>query len=381
MFPQLLNWRTLLAAIGILIVSGTIWYSSYLAEKIEKEEQQKVNEWVQASRSLFADNTGDTRLHFQIIKDVNDDIPIIWTDEKDSIIDSNFDSAQVAKGAAYLKSKLRQFKSENDPIIDNDPITSRYNKYYYGHSQLLREVRYYPFVQLLIVGLFILVTVLALRSSYRSVQNQVWAGMAKETAHQLGTPVSSLEGWVEILKDIPGSERIVPELEKDVTRLRLVSDRFGKIGSTPQLEEKNIVEQITNVVEYLRKRAPGKISFEINAHGQTNIPVHVSGPLVDWVIENLLKNALDAMESRGTIYIEILKGENTVTIEVTDTGKGISKQNIPKVFKPGFTTKKRGWGLGLSLSKRIIEQYHKGRIEVKSSELGKGTTFRIVLKK
>jgi signal transduction histidine kinase len=170
-------------------------------------------------------------------------------------------------------------------------------------------------------------------------------------------------------------------LEKDVTRLRLVSDRFGKIGSTPQLEEKNIVAQITNVVEYLRKRAPGKISFEINAHGHTFIPVHISGPLFDWVIENLLKNALDAMESRGTIYIEILKGESTVTIDVTDTGKGISKQNIPKVFKPGFTTKKRGWGLGLSLSKRIIEQYHRGSIEVKSSEVGKGTTFRIVLKK
>jgi two-component sensor histidine kinase len=381
MFPQLLNWRTLLAAIGILIVSGTIWYSSYLAKKIEKEEQQKVNEWIQATRSLFGENTGDTRLHLQIIKDVNDDIPIIMTDERDSILGNNFDSVSAAKGNGYLKEKLQQFKSENDPIIYNDPITSSYNKYYYGHSQLLREVRYYPFVQLLIVGLFILVTVLALRSSYRSVQNQVWAGMAKETAHQLGTPVSSLEGWVEILKDIHGTERIVPELEKDVTRLRLVSDRFGKIGSTPQLEEKNIVEQITNVVEYLRKRAPGKISFEVDAHGQTYIPVHISGPLFDWVIENLLKNALDAMESRGTIYVEILKGDNTVTIEVTDTGKGISKQNIPKVFKPGFTTKKRGWGLGLSLSKRIIEQYHKGRIEVKNSELGKGTTFRIVLKK
>jgi signal transduction histidine kinase len=205
--------------------------------------------------------------------------------------------------------------------------------------------------------------------------------MAKETAHQLGTPVSSLEGWVEILKETPGTERIIPELEKDVDRLRLVSDRFGKIGSTPQLEERNIIEQISNVVEYLRKRAPGKIAFEINAHGQTFIPVRISGPLFDWVIENLLKNALDAMEGRGAIYVEIIKGEKAVTIDVTDTGKGISKQNIAKVFKPGFTTKKRGWGLGLSLSKRIIEQYHKGTIDVKNSEIGKGTTFRIVLKK
>ena len=382
MFPQLFNWRTLLAVIGILIVSGTIWYSSYLAKKIEKEENQKVNEWIQASTSLFSENTGDTRLHLQIIKDVNDDIPIIVTNEKDSIILNNFDSVEAANGNDYIRRKLEQFKSENDPITYNDPLNpSGSNKYYYGHSQLLKEVRYYPFIQLLIVGLFITVTLLALRSSYRSVQNQVWAGMAKETAHQLGTPVSSLEGWVEILKEIPEAERFIPELEKDVTRLRLVSDRFGKIGSTPHLEEKNIIEQIGNVVEYVRKRAPGKIVFETNTHGQTFIPVHISGPLFDWVIENLLKNALDAMASRGAIYIDIIKGEKIVTIDVTDTGKGISKQNISKVFKPGFTTKKRGWGLGLSLSRRIVEQYHKGSITVKSSEPGKGTTFRIVLKK
>ena len=382
MFPQLFNWRTLLAAIGILIVSGTIWYSSYLAEKIEKEENQKVNEWVQANKSLFLDNTADTRLHFEIIKDVNDDIPIIVTNERDSIIENNFDTTIASKDASYIQKKLKQFKSENDPIIYYDAIDStNYNKYYYGHSRLLREVRYYPFVQLLIVGLFITVTLLALRSSYRSVQNQVWAGMAKETAHQLGTPVSSLEGWVEILKDTPGAEKYIPELEKDINRLRLVSDRFGKIGSTPQLEEKNIIEQIESVVEYLRKRAPGKISFEVNTHGQTNIPVQISGPLFDWVIENLLKNALDAMEGRGTIYVDIVRGENNLVIDVTDTGKGISKQNISKVFNPGFTTKKRGWGLGLSLSRRIIEQYHKGTIVVKNSELGKGTTFRIVLKK
>ena len=382
MFPQLFNWRTLLAVIGILIVSGTIWYSSYLAKKIEKEENQKVQEWVQANNSLFLENTGDTRLHLQIIKDVNDDIPIIVTNDKDIIIENNFDTTNVSKGAGYIQKKLEQFKSENPPIIYNDPIDpTKFNKYYYGHSNLLKEVRYYPFIQLLIVGLFITVTLLALRSSYRSVQNQVWAGMAKETAHQLGTPVSSLEGWVEILKETPGAERFVPELKKDITRLRLVSDRFGKIGSTPQLEEKNIIEQIENVVEYLRKRAPGKIAFEVDTHGQTSIPVRISGPLFDWVIENLLKNALDAMEGRGAIYIDIMKGLNTVTIDVTDTGKGISKQNISKVFKPGFTTKKRGWGLGLSLSRRIVEQYHKGSIGVKSSEPGKGTTFRIVLKK
>jgi signal transduction histidine kinase len=205
--------------------------------------------------------------------------------------------------------------------------------------------------------------------------------MAKETAHQLGTPVSSLEGWVEILKETHSGETFVPEIEKDVSRLRLVSDRFGKIGSTPQLEEKNIIDQVENMVEYIRKRAGGKVSFSINTYGVEQIPVKISAPLFDWVIENLLKNALDAMEGRGSINVDIRDQVSNAIIDVTDSGKGISKQNISKVFKPGFTTKKRGWGLGLSLSKRIVEQYHKGSLTVRNSELGKGTTFRIVLVK
>ena len=382
MFGQLLNWRTLFAVIAILIVSGTISYSSYLAKKIEKEEKQKVEEWVEASNAILNPNTTDIRLPFKILQD-NDDIPIIVTNERDSVVDyKNVDSSKIVRERNYLNETLQRFKSENSPIVWIDPVDStRVNRYYYGHSRLLREVQYYPLVQLFIVGLFIIVTLLALRSSYRSVQNQVCAGMAKETAHQLGTPVSSLEGWIEILRETPGNEKFIPELEKDVTRLRLVSDRFGKIGSSPQLEEKNIVAQIQNVVEYIKKRAPGKISFVVNTHGQTNIPLRISGPLFDWVIENLLKNALDAMEGKGAIQVDIVEQDKMVTIDVADTGKGISKQNISKVFKPGFTTKKRGWGLGLSLSKRIIEQYHKGTLSVKNSEVGRGTTFRIVLKK
>ena len=233
----------------------------------------------------------------------------------------------------------------------------------------------------MIVGLFIIITLIALGSSYRSVQNQVWAGMAKETAHQLGTPVSSLEGWVEMLKENPENQKIAIELDKDVNRLRLVSDRFGKIGSTPQLEERDVVKQIDFMIEYIRKRASGKVSFSINTHGEEQVPAKISGPLFDWVIENLLKNSLDAMEGKGSITIDIQNHKDSVTIDVADTGKGISKQNTARVFKPGFTTKRRGWGLGLSLSKRIIDQYHKGQLFVKSSEAGKGTTFRIVLKK
>jgi K+-sensing histidine kinase KdpD len=382
MFRQFITWRTLLAVVAIFIVSGTIGYSSYLAKKIEKEERQKVEEWVEASNSLLNPQNTDTRLPFKIVQD-NDDIPIIETNERDSITNFiNIDTAAIAKDKGFLQKRLKSFKKQNIPISWTDPSdSSRINYYYYGHSKLLTEVTYYPIVQLVIVGLFILVTILTLSSSYRSTQNQVWAGMAKETAHQLGTPISSLEGWMEIMKETPGTETLVTELEKDVTRLRLVSDRFGKIGSKPKLEERNIIEQVNSVVEYVQKRAPGKVWFSVDTHGHTNIPVHLSGPLFDWVIENLLKNALDAMEGKGSIHVDIINGETSVIIDVTDTGKGISQKNLNKVFKPGFTTKKRGWGLGLSLSKRIVEQYHKGTLVVKDSEPGKGTTFRIVLKK
>ncbi|MCB0777306.1 MAG: HAMP domain-containing histidine kinase [Chitinophagaceae bacterium] len=383
MLRQFLNWRTLLALLAILIVTGTIFYSQYLAKKIEREERQKVEQWVEASKSLLDTNITDTRLPSKIIID-NDDIPIIVTDENDNILDFvNLDSVKVAHDKSYVQRKLSDFRSSGrKPFIYVDPYdSSKVTRYYYGHTRLLNEVRYYPIIQLCIVALFIVIILLSLRSSYRSVQNQLWAGMAKETAHQLGTPVSSLEGWVEMLKETESDTKIVHELEKDVDRLRLVSDRFGKIGSTPQLEKVNIVEQINGMVDYMRKRAAGKISFKVNTNGLAVISADVSPPLFDWVIENLLKNSLDAMEGKGSIVVDIQEDTKNILIDVTDTGKGISKQNIASVFKPGFTTKKRGWGLGLSLSRRIISTYHKGEIFIKHSELGKGTTFRIVLKK
>lgn len=383
MFQQIINWRTLIAIIAILIVSGTIVYSRYLANKIANEEKQKVEEWVEAGKFIIdASNETDTRLPLKIIQNNENDVPIIETDENDSIIQFiNLDSIKIKNDGSYLSNKLRSFKSQNEPIVWTNPSdSSKQNLYYYGESRLLREVRYYPIVQLIIVGLFIIITLLALRSSYRSVQNQVWAGMAKETAHQLGTPVSSLQGWVEMLKQNPDNYKIVAELEKDVTRLQLVSDRFGKIGSSPQLEKQDIISQVTSMVDYMKKRAPGKVSFSINT-SEKEIMAGISPPLFDWVIENLLKNSLDAMEGTGEIKINIENLPDKVNIDLKDTGKGIPLSMQQKVFKPGYTTKKRGWGLGLSLSKRIIEQYHKGEIFVKNSEPGKGTTFRIVLKK
>jgi signal transduction histidine kinase len=383
MIPTLFNWRTGLALIAIIIVTGTIFYSRYLARKIEQEERQRVEQWVEAGKLLATDTTGiSDRLASTIIIQ-NKSIPIVVTDEMGAIIDhANLDSASVAEDKLYVLKKLRQFQEDNDPIEWVNPTdTTKSNLYWYGDTTLLNQVKYYPLVQLLVVGLFIVVTLIALSTSYRSTQNQVWAGMAKETAHQLGTPVSSLEGWAEMLKDSNADQKIVEEMTKDIGRLKLVSDRFGKIGSTPQLESHDLVHQVSNMVDYIRKRAPGRIQFSIQAPEAGRIFARISPPLFDWVIENLLKNALDAMEGKGSIKVAMAETESEILIDISDTGKGISKQNQQKVFNPGFTTKKRGWGLGLSLSKRIIQQYHKGSIYVKNSEIGKGTTFRIVLKK
>jgi signal transduction histidine kinase len=383
MIQPLFNWRTGLALIAIAIVSGTIFYSQYLARKIAREERQKVEEWVEASKLLLRDTTGiSNKLVFTIIAE-NKTIPIIVTDEQGHILDHvNLDSASAAGDSGFVSRQLAQFKSQNSPIEWVNPVNERErNLYYYGHTSLLNQVRYYPLVQLFIVTMFIVITLLALTTSFRSSQNQVWAGMAKETAHQLGTPLTSMQGWVEMLKENYPGEKIIHEMEKDVNRLKLVSDRFGKIGSTPHLEEHNIVAQVSTMMEYIRKRATGKVQFHLNTHNIKEIIAMISPPLFDWVIENLLKNALDAMEGKGVITIHVWQQDGSTYIDVTDTGKGIAKQNIGKVFKPGFTTKKRGWGLGLSLSKRIIEQYHKGELFVKASEPGKGTTFRIVLKR
>ena len=384
MIRQLFNWRTGIALIAVAIVTGTIFYSNFLAKKIAAEERKKVNVWVQALKTRAATEEPSALDLTNTITSENTDIPIIETDEYDNPLGGglNLDTIKIKSDSNYLKEKVAEFKNKNPPLIlevsKDPPIT---NKYYYGDSALLREVRYYPLVQLLIVTLFIFIVLYTITVRNKSTQNQVWAGMAKETAHQLGTPLSSLQGWVEMLKELKAEPTITTEMEKDIDRLKLISDRFGKIGSTPKLEEKNITEQIENMVNYIKRRAPEKVHFTVDAGGKDFIPAHISGPLFDWVIENLLKNALDAMEGKGTISIKIKEDPDEVLIDVTDTGKGISTKNMNKVFKPGFTTKKRGWGLGLSLSKRIIDQYHKGHLIVKHSEPGKGTTFRIVLKR
>ena len=384
MLNQLFNWRTTLAIIAIAIVTGTVFYSNYLSKKIAADEREKVAVWVQSLKTRAAVTDQASLDLTNAITSHNTTIPIIETDEQDNPSGQvlNVDTALLKIDSNFLRKKVQEFKGQNDAIVvevNKDPLII--NKYYFGDSKLLREVKYYPIIQLLIVALFIIITLITITTRHKSTQNQVWAGMAKETAHQLGTPLSSLQGWVELLKEMPGSEKLAKEMIKDVDRLKLVSDRFSKIGSIPQLESINLIEQIENMVAYIKRRAPEQISFSVDSHGLEKINVMANGPLFDWVIENLLKNALDATAGIGNIQIKIKEETNSVIIEVADSGKGISKQNLRNIFKPGFTTKKRGWGLGLSLSKRIIEQYHQGQLFVKNSELGKGTTFKIVLKK
>lgn len=379
MIPFRFNWRWLLALIAIGIVCGTIFYSQYLAGKIESEEQQKVEQWLAASKAIL---NPDLTLP-SLIRNEQHSIPIIETNEKDSITGFfNLDSARSVNDKNYLPKKLRDFSKENRPLEikwSDSPYTA--NRYYFGHTVLLDQVRYYPIILLLIVAVFIFFMIYSISVSNRATENQVWAGMAKETAHQLGTPLSSLQGWTEMLKEEGTNPETVAEIQKDLDRLKLVSDRFGKIGSIPQLETADLIRQIRQMIEYIRRRTTATVHFTMETHGLETLEAAISKPLFDWVIENLLKNALDAMEGRGDIRVDIRNETTTILIDVTDTGKGIASRNLDRVFKPGFTTKKRGWGLGLSLSKRIIESYHKGELYVKNSEPGKGTTFRIVLNK
>jgi len=376
------NWRTILTIIAVSIVIATIFYSRYLANKISLDERQKVESWAEAQRFIAQAGPEQDILFATIVISGQQTIPVIETDEHDSITSyHNLDSSDVRSGNNYLAGRLREYK-KNQPIITYlSSDSSKYNKYYYGESLLLKEIRYYPYVQLVIVALFILLALATLNARHKSIQNQLWAGMAKETAHQLGTPVSALQGWVEMLKETYSDPSMVVEMEKDVNRLKLVSDRFSKIGSTPQLDQRNLVETVKQVMEYVKKRAPDKIQFNLDAGSVEGMKVPLATPLFAWVIENLLKNALDSMEGRGVINVNIQDQTSRVIIDITDSGKGIHSSHIRKVFNPGFTTKKRGWGLGLTLSKRIIEQYQKGSLFIKNSEPGKGTTFRIIIPK
>ena len=303
---------------------------------------------------------------------------MIVTDSKDSIISHNNIDEAITNDNTALKKYFNSIKNDNQPI-KMQLSEKNYQLVYYGNSPLLNKLKYYPVALLLIIILFGAVVYNFYRATKMATQNKLWAGMAKETAHQIGTPLSSLIGWLEILKMENIEESTIVEIEKDINRLQTITDRFSKIGSEPVLEKRDIIEDTKNTVEYLQTRVSQQVSFSFKAP-EYPIYVEINPALHSWTIENLVKNAIDAMKGKGSLNIVISELEDVVKISITDTGKGIPKNQFTKVFEPGFTTKKRGWGLGLSLTKRIVQEYHKGKIKVAHSEIGKGTTMQISYK-
>jgi two-component sensor histidine kinase len=377
---QYLNWKTYLSLIALFIVGASLYYTNELARKLADEERKKVVQLGDALKTLVRSNNNQETAFASGIIEQNTSIPLIITDDKGHIKDSkNIDTVHSANGNRTLQEKLADFKEVHPIPIIADYGTGK-DYVYYGESYLLTQLRYFPYVQLTIIFLFLVVVLIALSAANRSLQNQVWVGLSKETAHQLGTPLSSIEAWLELLRDNDGNNEAVIEMQKDLDRLKLVADRFSKVGSSPQLEEENLVTRLEGIVGYMQKRAPQKVLIRL--HKKTDhIMVNISGPLLDWVMENLIRNALDSMAGEGKIDINVTDNGQQVWIDVHDNGKGIPGYAVKRVFTPGFTTKKRGWGLGLSLSRRIVEKYHTGSIFVKSTEVGKGTTFRIILRR
>ena len=368
--------RIPLIILAAVIVGISIIFTNHLAGAIAKEEQRKMETWAEATRLLLNDEYSD--FIFNIIEQ-NENIPVIIVDDRDRYISSrNFNEPKI-NVEQYYETQIQRLKNTNPPIeIKLDETTSQY--IYYGNSNLLTMLEYFPYIQLSIIALFLILVIWALSTNKRAEQDKLWAGLSKETAHQLGTPISSLMAWNEILKTKIGeNDMIVSEIEKDVNRLHTITERFSKIGSVPELSAQNISEVTTKSVEYMLHRTSKKITYSIDDTSTEHICL-ISTPLFEWVIENLCKNAIDAMEGKeGNIDFELFNQEDTLIIEVTDSGRGIERGKFKSIFKPGYTTKQRGWGLGLSLAKRIIEEYHNGKIFVKSSELGLGTTFRIEL--
>lgn len=382
------RWKQFLFLSAILIGIASLLYTNHLVKKTSNEERLKIKHWAEATRLVASKESIDpnvSNLLFSILGD-NKTIPLIIVDENNVIMyDSNIKYNEKNR-EKVLYVQLAKMESKQAPIEislgENNEGKDEFQYLYYKESSLLTNLRFYPFFQLSVIFIFIIIAYIAFSSSRKSEQNLVWIGMAKETAHQLGTPISSLMAWVEILKDENVNPTILAELSKDTSRLEKITERFSKIGSHPELYPDNIYQQLLNSISYLQTRISKKIKITYNFDKTNKLYIPMSASLLSWVIENLVKNAVDAIEGNdGIIDIQVQESDKDVTIDISDNGKGIPKSKMKNIFNPGFTTKKRGWGLGLSLSKRIIEIYHNGKITLKNSELNIGTTFRIILKK
>ncbi|MDY0097946.1 MAG: ATP-binding protein [Bacteroidales bacterium] len=372
------QWRIFLFLFAILIGIASLFYTQSLVRNLKAEERKKVEMWAEATRLInTADSTQNIEFLLSIIEN-NNTVPVILTDGNDNILAArNFDGDRMNE-PGFMKINLERIKNANDPItieLGNGFV----NRIYYKDSLILKQLILYPYVQLGLIVMFIIVSYVALSTSRRAEQDRVWVGMSKETAHQLGTPTTSLAGWIEIIQnrypEIP-----TKELALDIKRLEKVTERFSKIGAKPSLTKENIITLIQNSIDYLKSRSSSKVLFVPAYSPDEELIAPVNPALFEWVIENVCKNAIDAMEGNGEITIHASEADRYAIIDIADTGKGIPKSAYKKIFYPGFSTKERGWGLGLSLAKRIIEEYHHGKIFVKSSEIGKGTCIRIMMK-
>ncbi|MCD8740631.1 HAMP domain-containing histidine kinase [Mucilaginibacter roseus] len=389
-YQQKRRWKYLLLAFAVVIASGSLLYTNYLVKNIAQSERTRAQVWALSMRQIFLSDDNDFLNYVFAVRD-SLTVPALVVDDKGEFkykkgLDSTKtfikleaeENKNIQYDTAYFRQELNYMKEQHDPI--RLEVFGSQWLVYYKDSALLTQLKFFPYIQLSVIAIFLLTAYTAFSSSRKSEQNQVWVGLAKETAHQLGTPISSLMAWIELIKDKFNAEEdpLIAEMENDVKRLEIVADRFSKIGSRPILEQHVVFDVVKDFMDYFRVRVSDRITFKMN--GNTEVKAGLNIPLFDWVLENLLKNAVNAIAEKGTISIEISESKKQVFIDVTDTGKGIPRSKFDTVFQPGYTTRKRGWGLGLSLTKRMVENYHNGHIYVKDSEVGKGTTFRIVLK-
>jgi signal transduction histidine kinase len=384
--------KTLLVVVAVFIAIASLVTSHILIRDLQREEAKSMEVWAEAMKSLnTADENTDLNLVLKVING-NDKIPIVVLDSARNVLDfrnidivaaNNEDSLKnIETAAMQMKENERNIRIYlNMQEVNSDDVAGAdYIEICYDDSLILKRLARYPYIQLTVVVIFVLIAFFALFSSMKAEQNKVWVGLSKETAHQLGTPISSLMAWSEVLRESYPDDELIPEMSKDISRLERIADRFSKIGSIPEPKVEDLCEILQRVVDYMSHRVSSKVKLTAHFPGE-RVEMLIVAPLFEWVAENLCKNAVDAMGGEGKIDLYVYDEPMSVVIDVTDTGKGISKNNYKDVFKPGFTTKSRGWGLGLSLAKRIVEEYHKGRIFVKHSEIGKGTTFRIELPK
>ncbi len=371
--------RPIFIVVALIIVVVSMFFSNRLAKFLAIEEKKKIEIWAEANRQLvLADEGTDVDFIFKVIEG-NTTIPVVIVDENDNLLSSRNFKEPKANIDEFYKKEIQRLKDKREAIVIELDDTHQY--LYYDDSVLLRQLYYFPYWQLGVIFVFFLIAFFAFTSSKKAEQNQVWVGLSKETAHQLGTPISSLLAWVDLLKLHHPEDKLIDEMMKDVNRLRVIAERFSKIGSTPDLSPVSLNDTLSNALQYMSKRSSQQVSMSYAFKDGQDMFLRLNVPLFEWVIENLCKNAIDAMNGVGSITIDISQNDKDVYIDIKDTGKGLERRNFKTIFMPGYTTKSRGWGLGLSLAKRIIEEYHGGKIFVKQSELNVGTVFRILLKK